>query len=815
MAGVYHTEFGVAQHLHYTSSVDVSKTLKGIALAGLPNSLRAVRFARARDAIEKRYAPPPFTGDFTPSGKLIRADGRAFSFEHAELEVRFLADDLARLTWTPGVEPVPYALAKRDWPEMAVDVSPSTNGISCSTTRLRVAVSDAGEVVFSDSDGKVLYQAQAPQRRGPQWRQTARLSPDEHLYGLGERAAPLNLRGGVYQLWNQDAGGIYTTGQDPLYLSMPVYLGQHTGGSYLIFFENTHPGSFEARGPDTATIQFEGGALRYYVIVGSVPQLIERYTELTGRPPLPPRWGLGYHHAVVAYRTEAEVLTAAEGFLQRHLPLSVIHMDLDYMDGFRTFTIDARRFPNLKTIAHDLLKRDVHIVTIIDTAVKVDPYYKVYASGLAADAFCKLPDSAVMEAPVWPGQAVFPDFTDPKARVWWGTHYPEFLETGISGFWHDMNEPAAFTAWGDRTVPLPTRHALDGRGGDHRETHNVYALNMNRAGYEALRKLRPHRRPWLLTRAGFAGIQRYAWSWTGDIESSWQGLRQTIATVLGLGLSGLPYTGPDTGGFHGNPSAELYIRWFQLSAFLPFFRTMAAFTTPRREPWHFGEQAVNIAREFLKLRYRLLPYWYTLAWEASQTGHPIVRPVFWPGGEASFWAIDDEFLIGDSLLLAPILEDEARARDVTLPPGQWYSFWDDAPYRGQIRADAPLERAPLFVRAGSLLPTEEEAALILHLYAPADDDEHTGELYCDAGDGYGDSLLNRFYLRRVGQTLELRWEREGQFAFPYPRVEVRVHGATLARALVDGVEGECADNTVRFHQPSARAVLELSAQNSR
>lgn len=820
--------------------MDISKVLREVVMAGLPNSLRAVRYTRARDAIEKRFAPPRASGEFESPGQMVESNAGQFRFERAELDVHFLADDLARITWTPGAEPVPYAIAKNDWPGATVTRAEEAGAVLFSTARISLRMTQEGALTFRDAEGNMVHEALAPQRRGAQWRQTARLQPNEHFYGLGERAAPLNLSGGLYQLWNQAVGGIYTTGHDPLFLSIPVYIGQHTGGSYLIFFENTHQGVFDARGPESATIQFEGGAFRYYLTLGDIPQLIERYTELTGRPPLPPRWGLGYHHAVVAYRTEAEVQAAAEGFRQRNLPLSAIHMDLDYMDGFRTFTIDARRFPHLKTIAHDLLKRDVHLIPIIDTAVKVDPRYHVYASGLAAEAFCKLPDGKIMQAPVWPGEAVFPDFTDPKARAWWGTHYPEFLETGVSGFWHDMNEPEAFTAWGDRTLPLPTRHALEGRGGDHREAHNVYALNMNRAGYDALRNLRPQHRPWLLTRAGFAGIQRYAWSWTGDIESSWQGLRQTIATVLGLGLSGLPYTGPDTGGFYGNPTPELYIRWFQLSAFLPFFRTMSAFTTPRREPWHFGEQAVNIAREFLKLRYRLLPYWYTLAWEASQTGHPMVRPIFWPTlppshshlkkingdeshdalpharplrigeGRGGGWAVDDAFLIGNNLLLAPVLENGTRAQEVALPVGMWYSFWDDVPQAGRTRVETPLERVPLFVRAGSLLPTEEDNTLTLHLYAPAENSEHTGELYCDAGDGYGDSLINRFVLRRVGQALELTWARTGQFAFPYAQVEIRVHGASVARVVVDGAEVECVENAVRLGGVCEKVKFELS-----
>src|SRR3990170_317969 len=248
----------------------------------------------------------------------------------------------------------------------------------------------------------------------------------------------------------------------------------------------------------------------------------------------------------------------------------------------------------------------------------------------------------------------------------------------MAGFWHDMNEPASFAGWGEATLPLSTQHDMDGIGGDHRAAHNLYGLLMNRAGYEGLCMLQPHKRPFILSRAGWVGMQRYSWAWTGDVESTWGGLRQTIASVLGLSLSGQPYAGPDIGGVSGQPSPELFVRWFQLGSFLPFFRTHCALYLPRREPWEFGEQVLEMLREQLQLRYRLLPYWYTLAWMASQDGHPLARPLFWVEPEdQAFWEVEDAFLLGEVLLIAPVVEEGARRRSIYPPKGDWYDFWSD------------------------------------------------------------------------------------------------------------------------------------------
>ncbi|MFX0145472.1 MAG: glycoside hydrolase family 31 protein, partial [Candidatus Hodarchaeota archaeon] len=592
----------------------------------------------------------------------------------------------------------------------------------------------------------------------------------------------------------------YGPGDDPLYLNIPTYISLHSRGSSLIFYENSFDGTFRVE--DHVEVSFNGGALRYYFMTGTPPQLLERYTELTGRPVLPPRWAFGYHQSRWGYKSEGMIRELVAGFLEHALPISVIHLDIDYMKGYRVFTVDSESFPNLTGLAQELESQGIKIVTILDSGVKSDPQYGVYNEGLTEDVFCKGSDAEVLYGPVWPGWCAFPDFTQAKTRAWWGSYYGRLIDQGVVGFWHDMNEPAVFSAWGDYTLPQSTRHELEGRGGDHREAHNLYGLLMNRSGYEALRELRPDRRPWILTRSGWAGIQRYAWHWTGDTESSWRSLRMTVSMILNLGLSGVPFVGPDVGGFSGSPSAELYTRWFQLATFLPFFRTHSAVFTPPREPWTFGEPYLTIIRDFLGLRYKLLPYFYTLAWHANQSGHPLVRPLFWHDIEdPNLWAVDDAFLLGENLLVAPIFEECAGSRVLVLPKGNWFNFWDDTIIQGpgKVELDASLERIPLFVSAGCVLPMENDGILELHLYPP---DGETGQdlIYSDEGDGYGVSRLDRFDLTREGNEINLEWVKEGESPFPYSEIEVHVHGTHLTSAYVDEIEAACKDNQIRVRE---------------
>ena len=415
-----------------------------------------------------------------------------------------------------------------------------------------------------------------------------------------------------------------------------------------------------------------------------------------------------------------------------------------------------------------------------------------------------MPDGKPLHGLVWPQWSAFPDFTNPKARAWWGGYYARLLDAGIAGIWHDMNEPVSFAVSGETNLPRAVVHDMEGRGGgepggSHEEAHNLYGLLMGRTGFEALRTLRPERRPWLLTRSGWAGIQRYSWHWTGDVESSWAALRMTIATVLGLGLSGVAYSGPDIGGFSGAPDAELFTRWFQMATLMPFFRSHAAVHTPRREPWSFGEPTLSICRDFLQLRQRLLPYLYSLSQQASETGAPLNRPLFWQWPEEQFlWGRDDAFMLGDDLLVAPMLEARASQRAVALPPGGWYDFWDGRFYAGgeTVMVAAPIEKIPLFVRAGCVLPQQIDGLLHLKVYpALPGADVFTSQHYADAGDGYGPSRLDRFAVVPLANGLRIKWTVAGDYRLP-EQVTVAVAGQPAARFVVDGQAVEVVDGKI-------------------
>jgi len=803
----------------------IDKILLGIKVVGLPNALRAVPYAWQRDRAD-RVLKKKKPGEVKTPGNLVSVtrepSGARFHFANSDLQIQFLAADIALVEWEPGRAVLPYARAKTDWDATPVAIEENAEGWKISSAEMRLLVRSDGSVRYETQDGAMLREESAPEIRGEAWQHRATLKAEEHLYGLGERAVALNLRGRIYRMWNSDKGGVYGTGADPLYIGIPVYLSLQTQGSYLIFYENSFDARFDFASQDYASMQFDGGPRRYYFIPGPPARALERYTELTGRPAMPPRWALGYHHSHINYRDEKSVRELADGFRQHDLPLSAIHLDLLYMRGYRDFAIDRKNFPDLARLSRELLEQNVRLVSIIDGGVKDDPEYDVFTEGKTENVFCKLADGTLVRAPVWPGWAVFPDFTNPKTRAWWKSYYPRLLDAGINGFWHDMNEPAAFAAWGDLSLPLTTQHSLENRGGDHREAHNVFGLLMNQAGFEAMRAHRAEQRPFLLTRSGWAGLQRYAWTWTGDTASNWATLKQTIATGLGLSLSGIPYTGPDIGGSTGETSAELYLRWFQLAAFLPFFRTYEIWVTKHREHWEFGEPYLTILRDFLRLRYALMPYWYTLAWEANQTGHAIIRPLFWNDNtDKNLWDIDDEFLLGDNLLVAPVTQEKSSAREIILPKGTWYSYWDDVRFDGPARVEieTPLERIGLFVRAGTVLPMEANGKLTLHIYPNKDrspsqnssDGSHAVErlgmgaqpaeigysqLYSDAGDGYGDSRVDKFQMTRNGNRITINWESEGAFAFPYPHVELVLHGITARRAVCDGKETQVKENRI-------------------
>jgi alpha-glucosidase len=814
------------------------ETLHAIRLAGLPNVLRAVRYARLRDRLDARYLYPEPSPEPRPRGRLRFAarteSGARFRYDGGELDVRFLAPDFLALAWDGPALAASEAVVGLDWPKVDVTLAPAASGgwsLRSPTHELRLA--EDGELELwsvpeamgkspaaapaaapSAASARCLRREQPVLRRGEArqggrrearqggrrggWSQVVELAPEAAVAGLGERAAPFNLRPGSYRFWNRDAGGKYGPGEDPLYLCIPVYVTLDGGGACLAFYDNSWDGSISLG--EQAEIRFTGGPARWYLAAGSLARVLELYTQLTGRAPLPPRWALGYQHSRWGWGSQAKMRSIAEGFLRRGLPLRALYLDIDCLRGHRVLTPDLRRYPQLASWARELGAQDVHLVASVNPGLKRERRFELYTEARRLGLLCRRPNGSPMPGVCWPGWAAWVDFTSPRARQWWGRQYARLRKLGIEGFWHDMNEPAVFAAHGDPSLPLCTRHELEGRGGDHREAHNLYGLGMNRAGYEGLRALDPERRPFLLSRSGWAGGQRYAWTWTGDMRTGWDNLRQTLATVLGLSLSGFPFAGPDVGGFSGEPpSAELFVRWFQLASFLPFFRTHCTSYMPPREPWEFGAETEAILAKALRLRDRLLPYWYTLAWQAGRTGAPPARPPCWAHPEsAELRAADDAFLLGDALLVAPVFEPGATRRSVTLPPGEWRELEGEGRFTGPGRAelDAPLERIPVLVRAGSVLPVAgaedsqpapgSRPVLGLMVFRPAGAEAGSGLLYSDAGDGYGPHRVDRFALDQAQGGWILSWADEGEYPWPYAEVSLELRGFRAPQVRDEG-----------------------------
>ncbi|MDV2994543.1 MAG: Oligosaccharide 4-alpha-D-glucosyltransferase [Chroococcidiopsis sp. SAG 2025] len=799
-------------------------------------------YSLKRDRFERQYLPDSSSESVTQPGKLLRTTaterGAYFYFEQAELEISFLTPDLVRVNWSPDLPPVPYAVVNCDWDRVETNLAKLDNNWAIASDALSVTVGIDGSLTFCDRAGQVLRTELPPQRQGERWVHRSQLRSEERIYGLGERASSLNLRAAkddlqkqkTYQMWNRDPGGRYAPGTDPIYICIPVYLGLHDGGSYLIFYENSFRAEFTFA--DMAIGNFAGGSLRYYMTIGEPSQLLECYTQLTGRPSLPPRWALGYHQSRWGYRTEANVRQEVKAFQTYNLPLSAVHLDIDCQVEHRAFTIDPERFPKIDSFTQELAETGVRLIAINNPGIKSSRKSNLFLEGQVLNGFCTYPTGELAIASGWAGAMAFPDFTNPKVRAWWSRQYAYLLDVGVAGFWHDMNEPAAFVSWGDPSLPQVAQHCLEGRGGDHREAHNVYGLLEAQAAYESIRQYRPQQRPFIVSRSGWAGLQRYAWTWTGDTISTWEALRQTVATVVGLGISGIPYSGPDIGGFQGNPTAELYVRWFQMATFLMFCRTHSSTSVAPRTPWTYGEPYLSIVRSFLQLRYRLMPYFYTLAWETSQKGYPPVRPLFWfDWGDRFLWDVEDAFYLGEALLVCPIVREGERSRTLYLPQGYWYNFWDDSAIAGgqTIELDSPLEQIPLLVKAGSILPMEDSKQLILHLYPPVKTAEERGTdsslcafapnaalrlrlmrdqnsytlysytLYTDAGDGYGESRCDRFSLTQHEDSLELTWEQQGNYDFPYQSVQLHVHGVSLQQAWVDDRETTLQGQQLQCH----------------
>ena len=524
------------------------------------------------------------------------------------------------------------------WPSRQ---NPVPASVGFKTAKLHVAIhKDPLELTVTDLQGRVIvddFPGRPIEYHGTSFRVYLKSPDDEHYFGLGDKAGPLDRRNHAFTDWNTDAFG-WQESTDPIYKSIPFFITFHRGVSAGIFLDNTWRASFDFNKEyrDAYSFGSEGGPLDYYILYGPEPKaVVQSWAWLVGKTPLPPLWSLGYQQSRYSYFPESEVRRIASRLRSEHIPADVLWLDIDYQLKNRPFAVDPERFPHFDQMVQDLKAEHLRTVVITDLHVADLPGagYRPYDEGKAGDHFVKNPDGSDYVGVVWPGKSVFPDFTRKATREWYGTLLSDFVAKGVAGFWNDMNEPAIFEV-PSKTMPDDTQHRIEEPGfaprtASHLEIHNVYGMQNTRATFEGLRKLEPNTRPFVMTRASYAGGHRYAATWTGDNSSNWFHLRQTIPQLLNLGLSGFSMCGADVGGFASTPQPELLTRWIELGAFQPIDRDHTAMGTGPQEPWENGTpEDLTLRRRYIEERYRLLPYLYTTAEEMSRTGLPIMRPMF-------------------------------------------------------------------------------------------------------------------------------------------------------------------------------------------
>jgi len=613
----------------------------------------------------------------------------------------------------------------------------------------------------------------------------------EHYFGLGDKASNLNMRDHRFQNWGTDEYG-FAKDRDPLYRNIPFYYGLHKEGCYGIFFDNTYRTFFDFAKERKNVTSFwaEGGEINYYFIAGSsLMNVAQRYARLTGKPEMPPKWSLGYHQCKWSYSSEQEVMEVATKLRDLKIPADAIYLDIDYMDGFRCFTWNNETFPNPKAMVQKLKDMGFKTVAIIDPGIKIDMDYWVCKEGFEKGFFCKHADGPLYKGKVWPGDCYFPDFTNPKVREWWSGLFKGLIEdVGLAGIWNDMNEPAIMDV-PTKTFPLDIRHDFDGNPCSHRKAHNVFGMQMSRATHEGVKKYAFPNRPFIITRSTYSGGQRYSSVWTGDNIASWEHLWVANVQTQRLSISGFSFVGSDIGGFTEHPTMELFVRWIQLAVFHPLMRTHSSGDHGEQEPWSFGEEATDLVREAIELRYKLLPYHYTNFYQYVKEGKPMIRPLsFYDPEDNQTWYRQDEFVFGEHIMVCPVLGPDRPGRRLYLPKGNWYHFYSDELLEGgkEIYMDTPINEIPILIKAGAIIPMgpvsqhveSESHDQELHVYRG--DESVDSMLYDDPGDGYNHKqgfYINRnFSVLPSEETYRITQYKEGRMPSPIEEFTMVCHG---------------------------------------
>ena len=736
-------------------------------------------------------------------------------------------------------------------PAFTVRQSPQQITVTTARMQIRIARNPFAVDVYR-SDGSTVFETTRMSNGTPlfygfindRFVVTRTCNPRDGFYGLGEKTRGLNKRGSEYILWNNDIFGAETLPEikalpkdaperntmsnvyDPYYVSIPFFYhlpgdadAQRMAG---FFVDNGYKGYVDFTGGTLYRFQFCGGQYTEYIFAGpSLKEILADYCWITGHMEAPPLWSLGYHQCRWHAFNQKTFLALGAEYRRRGIPCDALWLDIDYMNGYRVFTWNRERYPDVAGMLRALGRQGFRAISIIDPGVKAEAGYPVFDEGLKKNLFCRTDSGQLYVGQVWPGRTVFPDFVQPEARAWWGRLNAAHVKQGLAGIWNDMNEPT--TGGVDH---LPMRFDRSGANHPHERYHNHYGFLMAMGTREGLLKAMPNLRTFILSRAGFAGIQRYAANWLGDNGSRWEHLAMSIPMAMNLGISGQPFVGADVGGFVEECQGELLARWTQYGALTPFFRNHYV-ADKEQYPWSFGPAVEQICREAIALRYRLLPYIYSSFVASTETGAPVQRPLLYDfQDDLLAMAIEDEYLFGDALLVAPVCAPKLTHRTVYLPAGTWVDWHTGAALSGQqfVTAEAPLDRIPVFARGGSvvpMLPTAPQSTaglkpeeIELHVFVPREDGVFESTLQEDDGLTFafrdGRYLRTRLFLKRQGKLLRLEASVSGKGfpEFQRKRFQIVFHGAQPGTVHLHGKTLPARNERYEVANRGGRFVLE-------
>ncbi|NON63216.1 alpha-glucosidase MalA [Acidianus sp. RZ1] len=549
------------------------------------------------------------------------------------------------------------------------------------------------------------------------------LSLEDHVFGLGEKAFSLDRKRLKLQMWNVDVGAVSKYGwhTDPMYKSIPFFIIISANAVKGYFVNSPTKLIFDFGFEDYSKIKIyvPEKSVELFVFNGkSVEEIIENYTELTGKPFDLPIWALGYQISRYSYFPQKFVVEVVKKHIEKGFNVSSIYLDIHYMDDYKIFTWSKERFPDPKGLSNTLHDLGVRLVTILNPCVKVDQHHGDFKDAVKEEIIVD-DKKGIFVGSMWAGECSWIDFFNEKAREWWKEKVKQWIsDYGVDGIWLDMNEPTAFGTY-MASLPFHSIHHTHEGEATHFQVRNAYPYYQALATFEGLKEAGIEK-PFILTRSAYAGIQKYAAVWTGDNYATWDDLKLQTVLALGLSISGVPYVGCDIGAFMGRGKntppvdLDLIVKYYETALFFPFFRAHKATDGIDQEPYNLPSIYSEKIMELIRLREKFLPYLSSLVRESNITGHPILRPLVYKYfNDYDVYKIDDEYLVGDYLLYAPILSKD-KERELYLPPGKWISFWSEDEYDGKKWISA--SGLPIFIAWNSLIPLKSRTGLDFVIY---------------------------------------------------------------------------------------------------